>query len=270
MKSDAVYLLRFDDLCPTMKWEIWDEVEKILNQYQIKPIVAVIPDNQDPAQMCEEERPDFWEKVAQWQRQGWTIALHGYRHVYENKNGGIINANDYSEFAGVEKTEQLARIRAGIAIFDKHGIKVDTWVAPAHSFDFNTVECLKQCGIHIISDGYSDNVFEWKGMKWIPCQLYRFVPKESGVWTVCKHPSMWDREQLEAFREEMEQWHDTVTTMQEISAQTVSEEQSRQECRLSKKRCRRIWLKRKLSQLKKTVIKTGQHGVSVMSLRTKT
>src|SRR4051794_18231999 len=43
------YLLRFDDICPTMNWPIWDRVEQTLIDQDIQPIVAVIPNNQDPA-----------------------------------------------------------------------------------------------------------------------------------------------------------------------------------------------------------------------------
>ena len=41
------YVLRFDDLCPTANWQIWDRVEELLDQFGVKPIVSVIPDNRD-------------------------------------------------------------------------------------------------------------------------------------------------------------------------------------------------------------------------------
>ena len=44
----ARYLLRFDDLCPTMNWGMWDRIEELLVKASIRPIVAVIPDNRDP------------------------------------------------------------------------------------------------------------------------------------------------------------------------------------------------------------------------------
>ena len=64
------YLIRFDDICPTMNWSVWESVESILLKYHIKPILAVVPDNQDPQLVVDAPRPDFWEKVRQWQSYG--------------------------------------------------------------------------------------------------------------------------------------------------------------------------------------------------------
>ncbi len=44
----ARYLIRFDDICPTMNWTIWEQVEQVLRTYHVQPILAVVPDNQDP------------------------------------------------------------------------------------------------------------------------------------------------------------------------------------------------------------------------------
>src|SRR5256885_866914 len=42
----ARYLVRFDDLCPTMNWDVWKSVEEVLFRTGIRPLLAVIPDNQ--------------------------------------------------------------------------------------------------------------------------------------------------------------------------------------------------------------------------------
>ena len=41
------FILRLDDAAPTMNKEKWDKIEKILDKYNIKPIVGIIPDNKD-------------------------------------------------------------------------------------------------------------------------------------------------------------------------------------------------------------------------------
>lgn len=248
MKSKAQYLLRFDDLCPTMKWTMWDRVEKVLDEFDVKPIVAVVPDNQDPALSPEAAREDFWEKVRTWQKKGWTIALHGYRHVYENKKGGLLRVNDYSEFAGVPLAEQERRIREGLRIFSDHGVRCDAWVAPAHSFDKNTVKVLRENGVGVISDGYSNEVFEKFGVTWVPCQLYRFEERESGVWTVCKHPSMWGEREWEAFRKELEEHHHRFTDLSTLlsGTPTLTPSHSRRQWRISRKRLRKIFWIRKI------------------------
>ena len=38
-------VLRFDDLCPTMKWSVWDAIEKVLDRHGVHPIVAIVPDS---------------------------------------------------------------------------------------------------------------------------------------------------------------------------------------------------------------------------------
>lgn len=247
--SNVKYLLRFDDICPTMKWSIWNEVEKIMDLYGIRPIIAVIPHNADPALLCEKEREDYWDVIRNWQSKGWHIALHGYSHHYENKNSGIIKVNDYSEFAGVSKEEQGLRIKKGLEIFTKQGIYCDMWVAPAHSFDENTIKCLKENNIRLISDGYSDDLFLRDGMTWIPCQLYKFENRDSGVWTVCKHPSMWGKDDLEKFRTEIEEWHSAITTVEEVLNTEISREKSQEQWKISKKCCQRLWRRRKSEEL---------------------
>lgn len=34
--------------------------------------------------MIDEENTQFWNKMQELQKEGWTMALHGYTHVYDN------------------------------------------------------------------------------------------------------------------------------------------------------------------------------------------
>ena len=45
----SCYILRLDDASDYMDVEKWSRMEELLDKYQIKPLVGVIPDNQDPA-----------------------------------------------------------------------------------------------------------------------------------------------------------------------------------------------------------------------------
>jgi len=56
---NPTYLVRFDDLCPTMNWTVWAEVEKMLLNLSIRPIAAVIPANQDVDLMVSAAHADF-------------------------------------------------------------------------------------------------------------------------------------------------------------------------------------------------------------------
>jgi len=73
-----------------MDWRTWAEIESILLDRRIKPILAVVPDNQDPTLRIGPAVDDFWHRVRTWQNRGWTIAIHGYQHKYVSPHAGIV------------------------------------------------------------------------------------------------------------------------------------------------------------------------------------
>jgi predicted deacetylase len=218
MTNGPSYLVRFDDICPTMNWEMWEDIEAVLKHNKIKPIVAVVPDNRDPQLVVAEPRPDFWDRVRQWQDWGWTIALHGYRHEYVNHSAGMLGITTQSEFAGLSRAHQEAKLRAGLSIFHSQGIWTDTWIAPSHSFDTTTLELLKSLGIQIISDGVATRPFvDQYGLIWLPCQQWdRLCPKAAGVHTVCIHHNRWSRESMAAFRRDVETYHSRISSVSDV------------------------------------------------------
>lgn len=40
-------LIRLDDITPDMDWEKFERLAALFEQYQIHPIIGVVPDNQD-------------------------------------------------------------------------------------------------------------------------------------------------------------------------------------------------------------------------------
>jgi len=199
------YIIRIDDACPTMNHKNWNKLEKLLNSYHIKPIVAVIPNNQDNALMVDKPDSNFWQKVKRWQSREWEIALHGFEHKYSTKHKSLVPINDYSEFAGISLENQKEKIREGIKIFKEHDISCRVWIAPAHSFDENTIKALQsESDINIISDGIAWSPYYKYNMYWIPQQLWKPRKMPFGTWTICYHPDeMSDRdfEILEDFLE---------------------------------------------------------------------
>jgi predicted deacetylase len=170
----------------------WDRIEQILDKYNVKPIVAVIPNNEDSKQQIDEHDDSFWEKVKTWQAKGWKIALHGYNHMHISKHGGLVPLNRKSEFAGLPYEVQEEKIKKGIEIFRQHGMDPRIWVAPSpsHTFDKNTLKALKEhTHINIISDGIAINPYKRFGFTWIPVQIPFFKYYCFGLWTVCLHPS---------------------------------------------------------------------------------
>ena len=198
--AERRYLVRFDDICPTMNWRVWDAIEAHLVRHGVRPILAVVPDNRDPKLAVDEARADFWDRVRRWQAAGYTIALHGHQHLYVNKDPGLIGVTPQSEFAGLPREEQEAKLRKALAIFEEHGVRADAWVAPSHSFDRTTVSVLADLGVSVISDGLWNWPFtDAGGTTWIPQQLWGFRKRPAGVWTVCNHHNAWSDRRVAEF-----------------------------------------------------------------------
>jgi len=58
--SPAQYLLRIDDLCPTVSAERWQQFQSLIEEFRLRPILAVVPDNQDPELKVSPPDPAFW------------------------------------------------------------------------------------------------------------------------------------------------------------------------------------------------------------------
>ena len=101
---------------PTMNWAMWREVEAIVRDADVRPILAVIPDNRDPSFRYGDPATDFWGRVRAWQASGWTIGLHGYQHLYVSDGRGVCGTDPRSEFAGVARGEQERKLLSLIHI----------------------------------------------------------------------------------------------------------------------------------------------------------
>jgi len=197
------YFVRLDDACPTMNWKKWERVFSILDTYNVKPIVAVVPNNEDEGLKVDTYNNNFWNEVMQWKMKGYHIAMHGYNHVYISKHKGLVPFNSRSEFAGLPKAVQNEKILKSWEIFISNKIYPKIWVAPAHSFDNITLSVIKDLtDIKIVSDGLSIFPFEKNGFLWLPQQLWEPKKKHRGLWTICLHPntmSDMDFSELERF-----------------------------------------------------------------------
>ena len=124
-KGIKMYLIRLDDASEYMHTENWGKMEKILDKNNLKPIVGIIPNNQDLDFIGQYEIDDnFWSKARKWQAKQWTIALHVYSHVCSSHYGGMNPVNAWSEFAGVSLEEQKKKIAKGVKILEEHGLDV--------------------------------------------------------------------------------------------------------------------------------------------------
>jgi hypothetical protein len=218
----ARYLVRFDDICPGMNWPRWRQIEGILDVNGVKPLLAVVPQNEDAKLDVGERAPDFWQHVRKWQARGWTIGLHGYQHLYATRDAGIVGLNDRSEFAGLPAAEQADKLSRAVAIFREQSIRPDVWIAPAHSFDAATVAALKDLGIDAISDGFFLSAHrDARGMLWVPQQIWSFRYRPFGLWTVCYHHNGWSDDDLRRFERDIIDYRTRITSFAEVAAQRV-------------------------------------------------
>jgi predicted deacetylase len=170
----------------------WTRLEALFDSLGIKPLVAVVPDNQDPVLQIDAPDPGFWERVRVWQAKGWTIALHGYQHVFHavDRRQLLLPFYDRSEFASLPLAAQAEKLRAAWALCQSHGVTPTVWIAPAHCFDRVTLTALREVTpIRIISDGIARDAYDEAGFFWLPQQLWSLAPRRSGLWTVCLHPN---------------------------------------------------------------------------------
>ncbi len=195
----ARFLLRVDDLCPTVKREPWLRLAALIEELSIRPILAVVPDNQDPELCVSAHDECFWERMRAMQRAGATIALHGYHHRAESRGRSLAPLHRESEFAGVSALTQRAWIRTGLEILRSHGLNPTLWAAPRHGFDGDTLRALRAEGISVLSDGFARRPFLRDEFTWIPQQLWAPVKKRAGLWTICLHVNTITARQFDDF-----------------------------------------------------------------------
>jgi len=185
----AQYLLRFDDLCPTVsdRWRL--RLLPLIREFQICPILAVVPDNRDPNLQLDSPDSTFWAAMRELESAGAAIGLHGYHHLSNSRGRSLVPLHRDSEFAGVPRGTQRHWICEGLRILRNHQLNPRIWVAPRHGFDVQTLEALREEGVHMLSDGFAHVPFISEGMTWIPQQLWKPVEKSEGLWTICIHPN---------------------------------------------------------------------------------
>ncbi len=193
----ARYLLRIDDLCPTINREPWQKIAALIREFGLRPILSVVPDNRDSDLSVSPADLTFWDQMCAMQSTGATIALHGYQHLAFSRGRSLVPIHRRSEFAGAPALSQRTWIRAGLTIMRSHGLNPKLWVAPRHGFDRITLDALRSEGITTLSDGFARAPFVRSGFIWIPQQLWGPAEKYAGLWTICIHPNTIKPEQMD-------------------------------------------------------------------------
>jgi predicted deacetylase len=198
--APARYLLRLDDLCPTMHSERWQQFRSLIAEFALQPILAVVPDNRDPALDLSPPDPEFWGQLRALESAGAIIGLHGYRHLCVSRGRSLLGLAQTSEFAGIDLETQQAWIAEGLRLLRSRGLNPRIFVAPRHGFDAATLKALSAEGLPLLSDGFARAPFLSRGVTWIPQQIWAPVAKPRGLWTICMHPNTASEDELENLR----------------------------------------------------------------------
>ena len=92
ISDNTAFVIRLDDVAENMKWEFMDKMETLFDDYNIKPVLGVIPDNKNLELLSyPKKNNNFWDQVRLWEKKGWEIGMHGTNHVYD----GFCKKTDY-------------------------------------------------------------------------------------------------------------------------------------------------------------------------------
>ena len=162
------YLIRFDDVNPKMNWKRFNKLKSIINKYNIKSILGVVPKCEDISISNFPENKNFLIDLQRMKSEGDLIAQHGFTHINDSKNKGLYGTVKKSEFAGLDYRTQYEKINEGKKILIESQIWQPIFMAPFHSFDKTTTLALKNLGFKLITDGFSRYPYELNGIKLIP------------------------------------------------------------------------------------------------------
>lgn len=207
-------IFRLDDICPQMNAEKFNRMKDIFLKYDVHPIIGVVPLCKDASLNCDDVNETFWQEMRQLKARGWTIAMHGCYHVYENACNGLISHGCRSEFAGLSYEVQLEKVQTGKSLLEKQGIYTDTFMAPSHSYDENTLRALVDCGFKYVTDGLTRYPYRYKGLVFVPCRESK-IENVNWLSTVCYHTNVAHESRFIETEEYLKKYRDEVIDFQD-------------------------------------------------------
>ena len=120
ISSNTGYLIRLDDIAENMNWNLMQQAANLFDKYEIKPVLGVIPNNQDP-----EMKPKEWileltkEKVLSLNAESWNKNLQGSA-LKRIKDGTYGFCEDTGEPIGLKRLMARPVATLSIAAQEKH------------------------------------------------------------------------------------------------------------------------------------------------------
>ena len=211
-------LIRMDDITENMNWKIMDKCEFLFDKHKIKPLLGVIPINQDPELLKYPKNYEFWKRVLDWKNKEWEITMHGCNHLYTQKSDkkDIFGYGGNSEFYGLGYSTQLKKVKNGLDAFKKNKIKIRSFFAPNHIYDNNTLKALKDNDIKIIIDGYGLFPFYKDEILFIPQLFHKEILLPFGIQSTQMHINDWNEDTFKKFEEFIERNKNKIVSLDYI------------------------------------------------------
>ena len=211
------YLMRFDDINSKMDWEIFFIIKKKLEKYKIKSILGVVPNCKDKNLTVCKAYKNYYDYLRYCKTYGDAICQHGYEHNYDSRLRGKYGSTNNSEFAGNSFQNQFIKLKKGKEILEREFIWQPVFMAPSHSFDFNTIKALKKLYFDTVLDGFSLFPFKDNGIKFIPQiaskPLPFFVP---GLSQLCVHVNTINKYELNKLLDFIDKNHSKFIDLKDI------------------------------------------------------
>lgn len=211
------YLLRFDDVVPQMAWSKFKIFEELATEFSLSYLVGVVPDCRDPRLNVEAERADFWDWLRGRKAAGWTIAQHGYHHLYDSPSRGMLGIGRKSEFAGLPYAVQYERLSKGKDILMREQVWQRIFMAPSHTFDEVTIAALQALGFVALTDGFGFYPYRIGGVTAVPQLISRPLPVSVGVETICLHVNTMSDEEIGSMARFIRARHDRIISFHDAA-----------------------------------------------------
>lgn len=191
------YLLRFDDITEQMAWSKFLPLKEELEKNKISSILGVVPNCKDKHLNIENVKEDFFDIIRYYKNYGDTITQHGTTHVYTQSDSGLLNINPFSEFAGLSYDEQYKKLKIGKEFLVKEQVWQPYFMAPAHSFDTNTLKALSDLKFQAITDGYGFYPYIEENIILVPQLFSKPINFGFGISTICLHINQMTDKEIE-------------------------------------------------------------------------
>lgn len=199
-------IVRIDDVHERMNWDNFQFFTDLLIKRGMTAILGVVPKCEDPKLIVSEPAEEFWPHISSLASAGFKISQHGFRHVYDSSGDTMLLGNTRSEFAGLSYEKQMNKLSYGKKLLEEKGFSIDTFMAPGHSFDLTTVNCLKELGFKYITDGYNIWPYSANGLKFIPQLFSSPHGLSSGVYTTCLHLDSLNLQQMKLLVHQLDRY----------------------------------------------------------------